>query len=145
MGNKLDLIGTLRDFCQEKNIFFIAGPEDYRNAVADYSVYAPYELILICDFTFSPAFTDNALDSVTYNGTIALGRKRESETVSSLDETFEQKYDNRLAELSELLVNLMLELKCKYDIDFDYVRASYSINQYDLNCDFVSSEVQMTV
>ena len=142
---KLNLIGILRDYCDREHLYFIPGPAAYQNAIMDQSIYADNDLILVCDLQFSPVFGENSLDEVQYNGTIALGRKREVSSVSSLDETFAQKYDRRLKELSNLLTELLLSLQCEHNFVIDSARMSYSLNEYDLNADFVSSEIQITV
>ena len=142
---KLNLIGILRDYCNRENLYFIPGPVAYQNAIMDQSVYAANDLILVCDLQFSPVFGENSLNDVQYNGTIALGRKREVLFVSTLDETFEQKYDRRLMELSNLITELLLSLQCEHNFVIDSAQMSYSLNEYDLNADFVSSEIQITV
>lgn len=147
--DKLNLIGSLRTYCNVNNIYFIPGPTAYQNAVMDYHIYANNELVLVADLQFRPVFGENSLEEVTYQGTLALGRKREYNddqcTVSSLDETFEQKYDRRLEELSSLLTELLLNLQCEYNCNIDSVRMSYALNQYDLNADFVSADIQITI
>ena len=142
---KLNLIGILRDYCDREHLYFIPGPVAYRNAIMDQSVYASNDLILVCDLQFSPIYGENSLNEVQYNGTIALGRKREITSVSSLDETFEQKYDRRLMELSNLITELLLSLQCEHNFTIDSVQMSYALNEYDLNADFVSSEIQITI
>ena len=142
---KLNLIGILRDYCDREHLYFIPGSAAYQNAIMDQSIYAANDLILVCDLQFSPVFGENSLDEVQYNGTIALGRKREVSTVSTLDENFEQKYDRRLKELSNLLTELLLSLQCEHNFVIDSARMSYSLNEYDLNADFVSSEIQINV
>lgn len=142
---KLNLIGILRDYCDREHLYFIPGSDAYRNAIMDQSIYAANDLILVCDLQFSPVFGENSLNEVQYNGTIALGRKRELQTVSTLDETFEQKYDRRLMELSNLLTELLLSLQCEHNFVIDSARMSYSLNEYDLNADFVSAEIQITI
>ena len=142
---KLNLIGILRDYCNREHLYFIPGSDAYRNAIMDQSIYAANDLILVCDLQFSPVFGENSLDEVQYNGTIALGRKRELQTISSLDENFEQKYDRRLLELSNLLTELLLSLQCQHNFVIDSARMSYSLNEYDLNADFVSAEIQITI
>lgn len=142
---KLNLIGILRDYCDREHLYFIPGPAAYQNAIMDQSIYAANDLILVCDLQFSPIYGENSLNEVQYNGTIALGRKRESQTFSSLDETFEQKYDRRLMELSNLLTELLLSLQCEHNFVIDSAQMSYSLNEYDLNADFVSAEIQITI
>ena len=142
---KLNLIGILRDYCNREHLYFIPGSGAYQNAIMDQSVYAANDLILVCDLNFSPVFGENSLNDVQYNGTIALGRKRELQTFSTLDETFEQKYDRRLMELSNLLTELLLSLQCQHNFIIDSAQMSYNLNEYDLNADFVSSEIQITI
>ena len=142
---KLNLIGILRDYCDREHLYFIPGPAAYQNAIMDQSVYSANDLILVCDLQFSPVFGENSLNEVQYNGTIALGRKRELQTISTLDENFEQKYDRRLLELSNLLTELLLSLQCEHQFIIDSAQMSYSLNEYDLNADFVSAEIQITV
>ena len=142
---KLNLIGILRDYCNRENLYFIPGPAAYQNAIMDQSIYAANDLILVCDLQFSPIYGENSLNEVQYNGTIALGRKRELQTVSTLDETFEQKYDRRLKELANLITELLLSLQCEHNFVIDSVQMSYNLNEYDLNADFISAEIQMTV
>jgi hypothetical protein len=142
---KLNLIGILRDYCNREHLYFIPGPDAYRNAIMDQSIYAANDLILVCDLQFSPVFGENSLNDVQYNGTIALGRKREIASVATLDETFEQKYDRRLMELSNLLTELLLSLQCEHNFVIDSAQMSYALNEYDLNADFVSAEIQMTI
>ena len=142
---KLNLIGILRDYCDREHLYFIPGPAAYQNAIMDQSVYAANELILVCDLQFSPVFGENSLNEVQYNGTIALGRKREVSTFSTLDETFEQKYDRRLMKLSNLLIELLLSLQCQHNFVIDSAQMSYSLNEYDLNADFVAAEIQITI
>ena len=142
---KLNLIGILRDYCDREHLYFIPGPAAYQNAIMDQSVYAVNELILVCDLQFSPVYGENSLNEVQYNGTISIGRKREGNSVSSLDETFEQKYDRRLMELSNLMTELLLSLQCEHNFVIDSAQMSYSLNEYDLNADFVSAEIQITI
>jgi hypothetical protein len=142
---KLNLIGILRDYCNREHLYFIPGPDAYRNAIMDQSIYAANDLILVCDLQFSPVFGENSLNDVQYNGTIALGRKREIASVATLDETFEKKYDRRLMELSNLLTELLLSLQCEHNFVIDSAQMSYALNEYDLNADFVSAEIQMTI
>jgi hypothetical protein len=142
---KLNLIGILRDYCNREHLYFIPGSDAYRNAIMDQSIYAANDLILVCDLQFSPVFGENSLNEVQYNGTIALGRKREIASVATLDETFEQKYDRRLMELSNLLTELLLSLQCEHNFVIDSAQMSYALNEYDLNADFVSAEIQMTI
>lgn len=146
MIDNLDFYTYLENYCKENKIFFIPGPEDYQNAVADEDYYKDFDLILCSDLTLTPNFYDEE-GTVTYNGTIALGRKREitddEETESSLDETFKQKYSRRLHDLIEMLYNLLNEIRCDADAEILSCTMSYSINRFDLNADFVVANISI--
>jgi len=144
MKNNLDFLGFLEDYCREHKIYLITGPEAYQNAVADWAVYEAYDLIMCVDLTFNPDFSDE-LGSVTYNGTIGLGQKREEETESSLDETFGQKYHRRLLKLAETFVAFFNELQCEDEIEMNSCTMSYALNRYDLNADFVVANVSFKI
>lgn len=142
MTDNLDLYGTLKAYCEDNDIYFIPGEDDYVNAVNDADVYEAYDLLLVTDLTLSPNFAD--LDgSVTYNGTIGLGRKCEDETVSSLDETFQQKYDNRLKDLTSMLIDILNMLQCDEEGEILSCTINYEINSYDLNVDMVVANISI--
>ncbi len=143
MENSLDFIGYLKEYCDEKHIYLIAGPKDYQNAIIDKHIYAAYDLILLADLTFSPSFEEFGV--TTYTGTIGLGQKREEMTVSSLDETFQQKYDRRLLKLSETLVTIFRDMECTNDIEIQSFTGSYALNKFDLNADFVVANITIKV
>lgn len=148
--NKFDFIGVLRSYCTTNGIFFIMGENAYVNAVADANVYDSNDLILLADLRLAPSFGGAVVQSVTYSGLIALGRKREvnseteTYTESSLDETYEQKYDRRLQELSEELCDILKEITCTNEGTINSLSMRYDINQFDLNADFVAGEVSIT-
>lgn len=138
------LPSDFRTYCKNKGYYFILGDDAYINAVNDSTVYENNKIIVIADLSFKPNIENNRTYSVSYSGTIAVGRKRESETVSSLDETFEQKYDNRLQDLSELLMVILSDFACSNDIEINSVNARFDINKFDLNADFVAAQIILT-
>ena len=145
-----NLIDILRTYCETASIYFIPGTSAYINAVADETVYENNELLLIADFTISPVIVNGRVSETSYTGVMSLGRKREEsetspsiETESSLDETYEQKYDRRLKELSSLLVYIISKVGCENDFDILNVTLRYDINQFDLNADFVAATLTL--
>lgn len=146
MIDNLDFYSYLEDYCDTNKIFFIPGSEDYQNAVADEDVYKDFDLILCSDLTLTPNFYEED-GSVTYNGTLALGRKREitdgEETVASLDETFKQKYARRLHDLITMLYNMINEIRCDADAEVLSCSMSYAINRFDLNADFIVANISI--
>lgn len=147
MQNIFDFIGYLKDWCTENKVFLIAGPESYQNAVADEHIYEDYDLIMCASLTINPMFTETGANSCSYNGSIGFGRKREitdsENTVSNLDETFDQKYERRLLDLTETLVAFLEDLQCNEDADIRSCIINYSLNRYDLNADFVIADVSL--
>lgn len=143
--DSLDFIGYLRQYCLDNKIYFAASEEHYVNYTADEKLYNKYDMILCYDCTFSPIFGENGIESVIYNGNIALGRKREECTESNLDELFLQKYDNRLKELTKILLNILEEFVCESEIDVNRCDISYKLNAYDINIDFVVANVSLRI
>ena len=143
------LIDALRAYCQDNDIFFIPGTKAYVEAVADSNIYANNDLIMYAEFTASPTIEGGRVTSTIWNGAIALGRKREVKTIngvvvnttSNLDETWEQKYDNRLKDLSIQLAEVLGEIQCSQELDITAATFKMEINQFDLNADFVSATV----
>lgn len=144
MIGDFDLIDILRDYCTLNDIFFIPGTDAYINAVADMNVYADSDLILIADFTSAPSFTGGRVTGNTYTGVLALGRKTETYTTSTLDETWEQKYDRRLKSLSQTLASLIGDIACENEFEISNVTFKLDINKFDLNADFVAATISFT-
>lgn len=142
--DRLDFISYLRSWCATNKIYFAAGEQDYINATTDQNVFGNWDLIMCADLTLTPNFSETGVESVTYNGYISLGRKREEATYSSIDETFLQKYDNRLKDLVAMLVNFFGELQCQEEATLNNCTMDYLLNRTDVNIDFVSASVSIT-
>ena len=139
------IIDILRNYCIENDIYFIPGDSAYVNAISDENIYKDNDLILIANFTSSPNFYASRITSNKYSGLLALGRKREItddspqvETESSLDETFEQKYDRRLRYLANRLAGIIGDIACENEYEVDSVNFKLQLNDLDLNADFVA-------
>lgn len=147
MNDIFGLISYLDNWCTANKVYFCAGPEQYNNIVADYKLYEDFDLILVVAFNMVPRYSEGGVQSVTYQGSIALGRKCEKtddeETVSSLDETFMQKYTRRLEDLTSKLNDLLLALQCEEEAYIDSCVMNYVLNKYDLNADFVNATVSL--
>ena len=143
MENLFDLVTYLNNWCEENNIYFCAGPDQYNNIAMDKNVYESFDLLLCVAFNMTPKYSDTGLQAVTYQGSIALGRKREDDTESTLDEDFMQKYANRLADLTGMLNSILEGLQCTQDAYIDSCSMNYVLNKYDLNVDFVNATVSI--
>lgn len=135
------LVDAIRTYCTAEEIYFIYGNQAYSNALADLNSYADNDLILIADFSCVPVITAGTVVSLTYTGTMALGRKFEAATESSLDETPIQKYDRRLKDLSEQLAAIIGEIACDNELEISGLNFRFDLNQFDLNADFVATSV----
>lgn len=141
----LNLIGWLDNYCKENNIYFCPGEESFANFLSDKKIYKAYDLILCCDLYLSPRYNENGIVDVVYRGKLSLGRKKEECTQATMDELFKQKYDRRLKDLTELIVNILNELVCSEEVEMLSNDIRYVINQYDANIDFVSANVNLAV
>lgn len=135
------LVDTIRDYCTDKNWTFIYGSEDFQNALADQKKYCPEQIILVADFTCLPVIEGSKIQSMTYTGVMALGRKCEYITKSNLDETPIQKYDTRLKELSQLLAIAIGQISCDNEMEVSGLNMKFDLNKFDLNADFVACSV----
>lgn len=144
MTDKLDFISYLRNWCTTNKIYFAPGESEYVNAIADQNKFNDWELILCADLRITPNFSDTGVESVTYSGYISLGRKREEVTYSSIDETWMQKYDNRLKDLVGMLVSFFDNLQCNEDATLNSCTMDYLLNRTDVNIDFVSASVSIS-
>ena len=68
----------------------------------------------------------------------------EKDTFSSIDETFLQKYDNRLKDLVSILVAFFNEIQCSEEATLNNCTMDYLLNRTDVNIDFVSASVSIT-
>lgn len=137
--------GKLQEYCKQHKIFLALGEQEYANYISDKKCYDAYDMIMCADLRLTPVFNESSVQDVTYTGTIALGRKREENTQSTLDELFHQKYERRLKDLTEILVSIFEEFMCTEEITINRCEISYRINVYDVNIDFVSANVSINI
>lgn len=140
-----DLITYFRNYCKDNNIYFAPGETHYANYLGDIKLYEAYGMILCCDLRMSPEFGEDGIQSVVYNGTISLGRKREECTESNLDEVFLDKYDNRLKSLTDILLGMFQTMICQEEVEVVRCDIGYILNSLDVNIDFVSANVAIRV
>lgn len=149
MIGDFDIYDILEAYCQANSIYFIPGNNAYVNAVADGIIYDINETILVAELNSTPIYNGGKVTGNSYSGVLALGRKvdaitGEEDTVSSLDETFEQKYKRRLRDLSKTLATLVGEIACENDFEISNVNMKMDINKYDINIDFVAMTITIT-
>jgi hypothetical protein len=135
------LIGELKDYAETKGWAFLSGSNAFRNYESTRNSYAKNQLILGVNFTARPEISKGVITEIRYPGLIFLGRKFESSTFSKLDETFIQKYNNRLKDLMGLLSNAVIDFACINELDIEGLVLDYELNQFDANLDFVGGNI----
>lgn len=143
MVNQFDIVGALRDFATSKGWKFLYGYDEYINASND--IYSSGQLVLACEMFVNPILSihGGGVESVDFNGTIMLGRKFETTTTASLDETMIQKHDRRLAELWDYLTNGMSDLACSNQWEVSLTNGTPLINFTMHNIDFVKYNISI--
>ena len=135
------LIGTLKDYADSKGWAFLSGSNAFRNYESTRNNYNTNQLILGVNFTARPTIVNGHITEIRYPGLIFLGRKFEASTFSKLDETFIQKYNNRLKDLMGLLSNAVIDFACTNELDIEGLILDYELNQFDANLDFVGGNI----
>lgn len=137
MINRYDIPNLFSDYCNGKGWVFCYGTDEYMSAMSAGSAFEPDQLIFAMDWAVTPTLAQGgAVDSVTHNCTIMLGRKFETGTMASLDETMKQKHDRRLAELCELLINMVDDITCYSELQPSLGQGRPLPNMWNNNIDF---------
>lgn len=135
----MKLIDVLEQYCNNNNIKFIFGTEDYQNLQADMETYDNGQLILLLDCSYSINVTSGQVTQYTYNTTLALGQKFDSDGCeANLGELYIEKYHKRLKYLSDKLNEVLGNVACLGDFIIDSFNVKYDINKFDLNADFIA-------
>lgn len=141
-----DLIGTLRTYSTTQGWIFLSGAEFYQNyeltrKALDEGI-GSNKYIFGARFSAKPTFKNGVIISIRYDGSLMLGQKAEPEgTYSSLDETFIQKYDNRLLDLMTLLATTIESIACANELDVSNVNFDMIVNRFDENIDGVECSI----
>lgn len=154
--NGLSIIEILRDYCEEKSIYFICDQKGYQNALADNNIYENNERIMLAWLKPQAIVSMYKIVGYSVSGQIALGQKFDSvttgespneittETQSSIDETFMQKYDRRLKNLMIDISNVIQSIACDNDLTIDSLSFDYDINALDLSADFIVAQITLS-
>jgi len=143
-----NLINIINSYCAENNILFIPGTAAYVNLsqIIDETDFSVNNKILIADFTAQPNLVNGTVQETRYSGLLALGQAFDIEdgTVtyqSTLDETYQQKFDRRLYQLSNELVEIIGDISCENELTTENITFKLDINQFDVNADFVAATI----
>lgn len=148
------LVDKFEEYCTAKGIQFLYGTNFYQNIESSEKEYANNQLVLGLDLNAFPSLsTAGSVIEIRYSGQILLGRKFElevdeddpeiiiSETEASLDETYLQKYKNRLKDLSQLLTAIIITIQCENELETEAFEIRFDINKFDTNIDFVVANI----
>ena len=139
--DNFDLIGALKNYAENKGWVFLAGSMAFQNYEATKNTYNTNQLVLGANFSANPTIINGAVTEIRYPGLLFLGRKFESSTFSKLNETFIQKYDNRLKDLMGLITNMIINFSCYNELNAEGVTIEMELNRYDENLDFVGGNI----
>jgi hypothetical protein len=138
-----DLIGTLSSYCEEHNIIFLPGAEYLQNIDISNVTINVDQYILSVMFECDKTVSNNRVTDRTYNGVMRLGRKLEVNTMSTLDETYLQKYSARLLDLENALEDLIQTIACENELLIKNYKTLSELNKFDENLDFVVAQIQL--
>ena len=133
-----DIIGTLRTYAASKGWVFLSGTSWYQNYELSQATLTAGKIILAVDFDASPTIKNSRIIGIKYTGLMMLGEKTESTgaAISSLDETYIQKYDARLLALMTLLASTIGDIACANELDIESLTFKVGLNKFDENADF---------
>ena len=137
------LIKAIQAECANRGWRFVSGDRWERNAQITKEGIDVGEIIMTAFVNSStPRFVTSQIDRITYTAEIMLGRKFDAPgDVSSLDETFIQKYERRLEELSRLIASFLASFSCDHGLTIQNASFQYYLNQFDENVDFCGGNV----
>lgn len=138
-----DLIGELETYAAAHSMQFLSGAQFNQNYEASQKEYENGQLVLTAEFEAIPAFSRGGkITEIRYEGILALGRKfEETVTMSTLDETFIQKYNARLLELMQLLSVAITDFACENELEVPACRMGMQLNKFDTNIDFIAATI----
>lgn len=140
--NQFDIIGALRTYAESQGWAFLFGSEWMQNYEASRNEYEDGQLVLGVDFDAVPTRSAGVISEISYNGTMILGRKFDDDnTPANLDETYIQKYDRRLYELSTLMSDFIKAFSCLHELDVTAESMRMDLNKFDTNIDFVANTI----
>ena len=143
---RYDIIGALRTYAtnltDNRGWVFCAGQNWVHNYHANTFEFSNGQILLACMFTCKPTIERGIVQTVSYDGIIFMGRKFDSDgTPCSLSETFIQKYDNRLLDLIDLLVDTITDFACENNLTVEVKDIPYELDSFDTDIDMVAANV----
>lgn len=140
-----DIIGALRTYATSEGWIFLSGENWHQDWEATRNTYAVGQLVLGVDFQEAiPTRTNGLVSEIKYPGILVLGRKFDplpATTEVNLDETFIQKYDARLLDLTTAMSNFIQAFVCENSLDTESETMSLRLNSLDETIDFAVNRI----
>jgi hypothetical protein len=138
--DQFDIIGALESFAIGLGWEFYYTFDDFYSNIGMTRQWDNDQLVLIADFQALPTIVNGKIPAIVYTCLLMLGRKSETAgTISSMDETPKQKYENRLKDLMQTLSTQMGAFACDNELEITNFPMVVEINQFDENLDFATA------
>ena len=140
----IDIVNTLKEKAELKEWIPVIGAKNIQSYSLQQKDLTTGKSSLLIDLpTASAIISGNTWSEHTYTMDLMLVRKFEEFTISSVKETTEQKYNNRLFELQEDLDTFLYEVfQCAGLTKITAINYSYVINVFSKSVDGVLCTVR---
>ncbi len=136
-------VNGIRTLAESLGYEFIYGTAEYVNAeLTHFKDIQTKDVIYLVPTQNAGSYLNGVLDISTVNSILGLGVKNDGTYQSTLNETYEQKYDRRLANMETLLMTFIQILSCTDKYTMLSHRIFPEINKFDENIDVLMGEIQ---
>jgi len=133
----MGVVSDIRTLAISNGYEFIYGSNEYRNYEADNKNLIAKDLIWLAPIITTKSYTNGIENNLSINVQTVIGLAK----LSKPDETFEQKYDTRLATMTTNLQTFIKKIGCLTNFEMTRLRMFEEINKYDANVDIVVAEI----
>jgi hypothetical protein len=143
---QFEVVRELRTLAENNEWLFLSGDKFAQNISAIRKSIDSGQLALEAQLiNFTPTTVNSVITQISYTLEIGLGRKFDPKgDTASIRETFLEKYDNRLEELSKLFVSTIIGFGCDNELDVSFGTLAYALDVTAQDIDFVVGEVTLT-
>ncbi|MCX8016248.1 MAG: hypothetical protein N2692_03070 [Patescibacteria group bacterium] len=140
----MQIIEHIKAYATTKNYLPIIGTEYYQSLIGNKIIPSKNQIILLFDANVKIEVNRNKPQGYSYDVTFAVGRKFEDNTHANLIENFEEKYNNRLKDLTDILTSSIIEFACAYGYELSDLTVLLQLNRFSQNIDFVAAKATLT-
>lgn len=141
-----DIIGVLRTYATAKGWVFLSGENSYKNYELTQASLTKGKIVFAAECKSDVEQKNKTIIKIKYTCSLMLGEKTEATgiAVSSMDETYIQKYDARLLALTTLLATTIGDIACTNQLDISNYTMEENLNTFNENLDFIVTTVTLT-